>query len=152
MIENKKTSDLLEILNNTDSEEGLKRYVQDTADYAATDFLSYFIALLDENGISKAELVKKTGIERTYLYQLLNGQRTPTRDYLITMCIAAGLKLEQVTRCLELSQEGILYAKNKRDSVLIYAINRGYNVMQTNELLFEMNEELLAPQKKTREE
>ena len=53
---------------------------------------------------------------------------------------------------MELSEEGILYAKNKRDSVLIYAITRGYNVMQTNELLFEMHKELLAPQKKTKEE
>ncbi len=139
----KKTDDLLKILNRAETDEALASYMTETSDYKGVSFVDYFNALLEKEGISKAALVTRTGIERTYLYQLLNGTRQPSRDYAIAMCIAAGLNLEQTTRCLELLSEGILYAKNARDAIIIYAINREHSVDKTNELLFDMGEEPL---------
>ncbi len=139
----KKTDDLLKILNRAETDEALARYMTETSDYKGVSFVDYFNSLLEKEGISKAALVTRTGIERTYLYQLLNGTRQPSRDYAIAMCIAAGLSLEQTTRCLELLSEGILYAKNARDAIIIYAINREHSVDKTNELLFDMGEEPL---------
>ena len=139
----KKTVDLLEILNQAKNSEGLKKYLDDTTEYANLDFQTYFNTLLEQKHISKSEMVELSGIERTYLYHILNGTRTPGRDNAIRLCIGAGLSLEETMRCLELLSVGILYAKNKRDSIIIYSINRGNNIIETNDLLYEMNEKPL---------
>ena len=139
----KKTVELLEILNQAKNSEGLKKYLDDTTEYANLDFQTYFNTLLEQKHISKSEMVELSGIERTYLYHILSGSRTPGRDNAIRLCIGAGLSLEETMRCLELLSVGILYAKNKRDSIIIYSINRGNNIIETNDLLYEMNEKPL---------
>ena len=139
----KKTVELLEILNQAKNSEGLKKYLNDTTEYANLDFQTYFNTLLEQKHISKSDMVKLSGIERTYLYHILSGVRTPGRDNAIRLCIGAGLSLEETMRCLELLSVGILYAKNKRDSIIIYSINRGSNIDETNDLLYEMNEKPL---------
>ena len=40
--------------------------------------------------------------------------------------------------------EGQLYPKKRRDSILIFSLNKRLSVLQTNELLLEMKEELLS--------
>lgn len=136
----KRTVELLEILNQAENSEGLKKYLEDTADYSNTDFHTYFNNLLEKKQISKSDMVQRSGIERTYLYHILNGSRTPGRDNTLRLCIGAGLSLEETMRCLELLSIGILYAKNKRDSIIIYSINRKFSVDETNSLLYEMGE------------
>lgn len=54
-----------------------------------------------------------------------------------------GLNLEETQRALSIAKEGKLYSKDKRDSILIYSINKKQTVLDTNNLLFEMGEELL---------
>ena len=139
----KKTDDLLAILKHAENEGDLKRYLRDTEDFTGLSFQTYFNRLLKASGISKASLVKRSGIERTYLYQLLNGTRSPGRDHLLRMCIGTGLTLEETTRCMEQLALGVLYAKNPRDAILICAINRGYTVDETNALLYDMKEATL---------
>ncbi|MBQ7706258.1 MAG: helix-turn-helix transcriptional regulator [Lachnospiraceae bacterium] len=139
----KKTVELLEILNQAENSEGLKRYLYDTSDYSNVSFNTYFNELLDKKQISKSDMVQRSGIERTYLYHILNGSRTPGRDNALRLCIGAGLKLEETMRCLKLLSLGILYAKNKRDSIIIYSINRNFSIDETNSLLYEMGEKPL---------
>lgn len=136
----KRTVELLEILNQAENSEGLKKYLDDTTDYANLDFQTYFNELLEKKQLSKSDMVQRSGIERTYLYHILNGSRTPGRDNTLRLCIGAGLSLEETMRCLELLSIGILYAKNKRDSIIIYSINRKFSVDETNSLLYEMGE------------
>ena len=143
MSTQKKTADLLSILKDAETQGDLQRYIEDTAAYA-TDYVTYINELTHSRGIEKTDLIAATGIERTYLYQCLNGTRNPGRDYAIAICLAAKCTLEETTRCLELLSAGILYAKNKRDAILIYAINRSMSVNQTNELLFQMKEATLV--------
>ncbi len=140
----KKTDDLLLIIKQAENEGDLKRYISDTTEYAGRSFTEYFEALLEERNISKADMVKRSGIERTYTYQLLNGTRVPGRDNLLRLCIGAQLTLEETTRCLEMLSLGILYAKNARDAVIIYAICRGMSVEETNALLYDMKKATLA--------
>ena len=143
MSKEKKTDDLLTILQDARTQGDLKRYIEDTAQYA-TDYVTYINELIRSRGIEKTDLIAATGIERTYLYQCLNGTRKPGRDYAVAICLAARCTLEETTRCLELLSAGILYAKNTRDAILIYAVNRSMSVNQTNELLFQMKEATLV--------
>jgi hypothetical protein len=38
---------------------------------------------------------------------------------------------------------GILYPKNKRDAIIMFAVNKGIGIMDTNELLYGMGADIL---------
>ena len=139
----KKTIELLDILNQAENSEGLKKFLNETANYKSLNFTDYFNELLSKKGINKSDMVSRSGIERTYLYHILSGGRLPGRDNALRLCIGAGLNLEETMRCLELLSVGILYAKNKRDSIIIYSINRSFSVDEANSLLYEHDEQPL---------
>jgi len=51
-----------------------------------------------------------------------------------------GLDLTDTQRALNCAATGQLYPKNKRDSVLLFAIRKNLSVMETNDLLYDMEE------------
>ena len=73
----------------------------------------------------------------------MDGTRSPGRDKILLLCLAARLPLNKVQRSLEISGQAILYARNKRDSAVIFAINEKLTVPEVNELLFQLGEPLL---------
>lgn len=68
--------------------------------------------LLDKNQLSRAEVIRRSMLDRTYAYQITGGTRLPGRD-------------------------------KSRDAVLIYCIEHHYDVLYTNEMLEDAEEELL---------
>lgn len=91
-----------------------------------------------------SELIQKSGLERSYYYQVMKGSRSPSRDKVLRLCIAAGLDLRETTRALELSGNATLYPKNRRDIILTVAINQSASVDDTNLLLFKYGEDPLS--------
>ena len=76
-------------------------------------------------------------------YLLLDGRRSPSRDKVISLCLALKLELPETQRALTLTKNGQLYSKSKRDSILIFALGKKLSVIDTNVLLEEMNEPVL---------
>ena len=72
-----------------------------------------------------------------------SGERTPSRDKVIALCLAMGLTPEEAHSLLCHTGFSDIYPKNRRDSVLIFALERKLTVLETNELLYELGEELL---------
>ena len=72
-----------------------------------------------------------------------DGRRSPSRDKVISLCLALKLELPETQRALTLTKNGQLYSKNKRDSILIFAFGKKLSVIDTNVLLEEMNEPVL---------
>ena len=87
---------------------------------------------------------KKTGDvydalrDSNYIYPILNGKQRPKRDRAIALCLAVGMTDKECIRCLERSNLGILYAKNKRDSVIIYAFRNKMSVNDLNAKLIDL--------------
>ena len=138
-----KTSDLLDKLTSTDTPEGLNRYLEEIRDKYPGDLSSYIKAILTEKGMSIADLQKKSCIDRTYIYQIMDGSKHPGRDKIIAIAIACEMTLPECQRALEIAREGILYAKSRRDSLIIYSINKKMNIMELNVLLEEYGLPLL---------
>ena len=138
-----KTSDLLDKLTSTDTPEGLDRYLEEIRDKYPGDLSSYIKAILAEKGMSTADLQKKSCIDRTYIYQIMDGSKHPGRDKIIAIAIACEMTLPECQRALEIAREGILYAKSRRDSLIIYSINKKMNIMELNVLLEEYGLPLL---------
>ena len=90
--------------------------------------------------MDRGELIRNSGLERSYFYQVMKGTRSPGRDKVLRLCLAAGLNLRQTTRALELSGNAALYARNRRDIILTVAVNQMADVDDTNLLLFKYGE------------
>lgn len=141
----KTTQELLNILNSIDQEKELTAYIDEIDEHpSAGSFYEYFLSLPEVASQKKTELLKKSDMDRGYFYMLLRGDRNPGRDNAITLCLAAGLDLAQVQRALEITNLGILYSKNRRDAILIFCINQGLSVIDTNELLDRFGEKTLS--------
>lgn len=135
-----KTTDLENTLNKVKDKDSLNAYLKDIDNELPASFYEYFNSL---NKIPKNELIKKSGIERTYAYHILDGSKDPGRDKILRLCISASLSIEETNRCLKLAKESILYPKNQRDVLIQYAINKHFSVIETNLLLDEHDEEEL---------
>ncbi len=116
-------------------DEQLSLYLEDRNDRSYEGFSDFFCECLDNLGISTADFVRKCRIERTYVYQILKGMRNPGREKIIIMCIAAGLSFTMTQKALVIAKAGILYYRDDRDAVIIYAVNHGLDLVDTNALL-----------------
>ena len=139
----KKTSDIDKLLDGISSISQLEDYLCSPTFTEFNSIGEYLEFLLNEKGLEKAQVIKDSDIQRNYGYQLFSGVKTPGRNKLLALSIAMGLSLEETQRGLSIAKEGKLYSKNKRDSIIIYSINKKQTVLETNNLLFEMGEELL---------
>lgn len=114
----KTTKELLDELNSIDTVASLDAFTQNTSKYNSDiSFSMYIYHHLEESGLTPAELIEKTHIQRNYAYQILNGTKKPGRDKVIAICLALSLSLDETQRALTLAAESVLYPKNKRDSI-----------------------------------
>lgn len=140
----KTTTELLHILSSVRTPAELQEYTNAlTKEHISCSFSEYISQKLHEKNISAAQLIRASQIQRNYGYQILNGTRMPSRDKVLSLCLALSLDLTETQRALTCSQNGMLYSKNKRDSILIFSIKKNLSVMETNDLLAEMHENTL---------
>ncbi len=140
----KKTGELENILGRARNRKSLDEYLEkEKPESGEGGFTDYFLSLDEVRKYPKAELVRKSGIDRTYCYQILSGRKKPGRDKVLALCLAAGLSLEETQRGLKKAGEAPLYAKNRRDAILLFAVNNHLDVLKTEELLDEYGEKLL---------
>lgn len=138
------TDQLMKRLCAVTSIDAFEQYTDDTAHYQRPlSFTDYIEQKRKSANISPAKLIADAQIQRNYGYQLLNGTKKAGRNKVLAFCIALSLPLDEVQRALTIAKEGVLYAKDQRDAILIFCINQKLSVLETNALLYEKEEELL---------
>lgn len=142
MKQKKSTDELRNILKNESNYE--RFYSQNSENFSDMTFQEIFQQILKENGITQAEAVKRSQLDK-YAYQILDGKKKkPDRDKVIMLCIGAGADEEQ-TRILLLKKHlAPLYAKDERDAVILFGVYHRLSVMDIDVLLSERNLTLLA--------
>lgn len=143
-LEPKSTEELQNLLANTHSSKELSKYLkQYTLPDSEMSFHQAFQALLNKYGLEKSEVIRRSNLDRTYAYQILNGKKIPGRDKVLALSIAAGLSEKEVRRLLEYAGSGILYPRSSRDSVILFGIRKHLGLMDVNEMLMEMGEKII---------
>ncbi len=139
------TKKLEEVLLNLDKQDDLEEYLNDEEAVNKYKSISeYFNKEIEKSGYSVAEIIKNSGIERTYAYQILNGTRNnPGKDKIIRLCLGAKLGVKETIRALEIAGSGTLYARDKRDVIILFSINNKCTVEDTNILLDQFACEIL---------
>lgn len=137
-----KTEDLLSVLKNdgVTYEDYLFNHGESFIDCDSTAFWE---RLLSERKMKKTDIINKADIGYTYFYDVIKGKKTPSRDLLIKLILAFKASVDDCQEVLRIYEWAALYPKIKRDSIIIFAINHGYGLNQTEELLRAYNEKTL---------
>lgn len=137
----KSTEELNSILKNN---KDLKSFMlQNEAEFIEDSFSEYLSKLMAEKGIEKSKLILYAQLDKNYGYEIFRGKKLPSRDYVIRIGIALKLSLVELNRLLRIAGKSELYPRNKRDSIIIYAINNQKSLEDCYYLLENMNEENL---------
>lgn len=142
-MKEKQTQELLNVLKDTSSIaslEAIMEYKEDS--FMDMTFAEYFQSITPST-TDRAEYIKKANMHRTYGYQILNGQKMPGRDKVLALCLAAEINLDETQHCLRYANQPQLYARNRRDAIIIYAINNKLSVQDTNSILLDFQEQTL---------
>ena len=105
----------------------------------------YLTFLLDAKGLKRSEVVRDAGINSTYGYQIFTGQRpNVSRDNLLKLAFAMGLSRVEANRLLRAGGASELYAKNRRDAIITFALNNGYSLQRADEELYRFHEDTIG--------
>ena len=99
--------------------------------------------LLRERRMTKAEFSKRACVNESYLYEILTGRKRPSRDRMLCLCFGLGLSLEESQEILRRCGYEKLFPKRKRDALLCRCLENGWDVLRTNEALFDENMQTL---------
>lgn len=132
-MELKKTEELNhEIKAASDIEDYLKK---NKRHLLADSLPEHLNALLSRKRISRADVVRGSLLDRAYVYQIFAGQKAPSRDKLIAIAFGLRLTDAEAQKMLKLSGNRELYARDKRDAVILFALQKKKTIIETNELL-----------------
>ena len=101
-------------------------------------------ALCGERGLTRSEVIRRAGIERTYGHQLFNGIRKPSRDKALQLAIGLNLSVEETQTLLKRMGFSALYPRIPRDAAILFAIRHSLGFVKTQDLLSSSNLTILG--------
>jgi len=134
----KSTEELIKLLENIDIEEFKKEEA-----FRSIDFPAYLNEVLSQHNLQPKDVIVKLNMERSYTYQILNGRRNPTRNFLIRIAFLCKLSVDDTQKLLSAGNRPILYPRNRFDAAVLYCIQHELSEEELNELLDDIGEEAL---------
>lgn len=123
-----------EIKTATDIED----YLTENREHLLKNSLSEHLhMLLSEKSLTRADVIRGSLLGRAYVYRIFAGEKLPSRDKLIALAFGLQLSDEETQKMLKLSGNRELYARDGRDALLLFALQRGMSIMDTNGLLLD---------------
>lgn len=111
-------------------------------DIPLKEYLDY---LLYEKGLRVADVVRESGLSKSYVHQIFNGEKKPSREKLLPITFGLHLDETETQRVLRLGGCNELSARIKRDAIILYCINKGYDIHKTDEELHDRGFPTVSP-------
>lgn len=135
------TTKLIDAIQNTMNIDRLiNRYDYKQLSLSFTDFLEQ---KLNEYRMKKSDVIRYSGLTRSYAYEVFAGFKKPSRDKVMLIALAIKLSYADTQKLLLLAGHNPLHPKTRRDAILIHTVSKGINCVETNLLLEALNEPLL---------
>ena len=131
----KQTDELLKELGNTSD---INQYLSTNRDeLIEQNVAKYLNELLEEkNNLTKRKIAKSTSLSESYVYEIFRGEKcNPSRNKLLQIAFAMNLDLDSTQKLLKIANVGILYPRIKRDSIIIFALNKKLDFFECEDLL-----------------
>ncbi len=137
----KSTEELLKLMKESDN-------IGDYLDASAGDMIEMRLPevladLIEKSGRKPAEVFRRGAIEKSYGYAILSGKRSPERDKLIALMFGLALEPDEAQKVLRSTGYPPLYPKITRDAVILFCMEKGMELSDCNEVLFDMGLKLL---------
>lgn len=130
------TDELLEELLAAPSAESFTKHHR----FSDRDLPAYLQQLLLEHGLDRADVIRDSFLNYTFAYQIFTGARKASRDKLLQIAFAMRLGYTEANRLLEVACVNGLYCKNRRDAIIIFCLDHGCTLQETNEELYRFGE------------
>ena len=111
------------------------------AEFARPELSSTLSRLLEERGWRAADAIRACYLERSYGYQMFNGTRPPTRNFLLRLALALELGAEETQRLPRPAGRAGLYPPRRYGAGVLYGLTHRLSLEETDELLLSLGEE-----------
>lgn len=140
MFEERLTEDLLARLRAAASP---REYLD--ADVTVDRTLSSYLGdLLAAKNVKRSAVIRASGVHPTVAYDIFSGKcARPGRDKLIMIAFGLGCTLAETQRILRLAGVSELWAKIRRDAVIIWCIDHGMTRTMCDDELWSFGEKTL---------
>lgn len=138
-MEYKRTDDLLEQLKlqNISYED----YLSGNEDsFVVKDLTAFWKKTIKKSKMAKIDIINGADMGYTYFYNIIGGKSIPARDTIVKIYISMGLDIDDCQTALKLYNWAYLYPKNKRDSILIYALTHKLSLYEVEDMLVSQGE------------
>ena len=110
-------------------------YERNDSDFVEGSLCAYLKKEIADKGVTKAMLIELTGINRRFFFDILSCKRHPRRRYVIRFFLALQTPFGRAQRILRACGYAVLFARDRRDAVIIRSIARNHSVDECNEIL-----------------
>ena len=132
----KKTTDKL--INEIRRAGTIDKYLEGNGDeFIDKDIARSLNRIIDSKCLKKSDVIKKTGLNEIYAYQILSGKKAPSRNKMIAFCFGMRLDVTEAQALLKRTKYPPLYRRDPRDSIIIFCIENKKNIIQCNTLLYD---------------
>lgn len=136
----KKSTDELEHILGQTSTTNIEEYLAENAEsmlVTEKPFSAYMHEMIRKYGKTQQEVFLQADLPERFGYKIISEEKhTKQRDFIIRLCYAAGMNLEETQKALTLYGMAPLYARIPRDAVLMIAFNQHKgNILDVNALL-----------------
>ncbi len=137
------TDELLDQLIASATPEAYLAQAAAQGDLDDRDFAAYLGDLLSATGLTRADVIRASGLNPTFTYQVFAGQRHVSRD--TALMLAFGLRCDVPAAQHLLIHAGVapLYSRVRRDAVILYCLAHGRTRAECDDELFAHGEEVL---------
>jgi hypothetical protein len=135
------TDDLMKQLNQSCD---IRKYIENEEVSLQTLCISdYLNLIIEQQNISRARIIEKAGIDRVYGYEILRGKKIPGRDTLLRFLISLKIEINDIQYILKNTEYPILYPKNMRDAIIIYGIQKSFDLDRLNAMLYDLGQKTI---------
>ena len=97
------------------------------------DFSEYIHHLFKKYHLKEADIIRKSGLERTYAYKIIRGEKGKNaKDKIYRLALAMNLTQKETNHLLSLNNAGDLYPHNARDLILLNGLLKKQTVEEVN--------------------
>ncbi|OXS74189.1 hypothetical protein [Domibacillus enclensis] len=121
----------------------LREYENEFIDRKASHLLHDFI---QEKKLKNVEVIERSNVTKDYFYAIYSGKRMPGRDKTLQLAFGMSLSLKETNLFLKTAGHNELYARNKRDLIIMVCLKDCKTLSETDYILYEIGFDPLTPE------
>lgn len=136
--------DTAELMNEIKSTKNILDYMERNQEEMHLNTLAECLnEWLPKKDCQVSDVVKKSNLNKSYVYQIFRGKKFPSRDKVIALAFGLELNADETQKLLKQAGYRELYPRDRRDALLLFAINQKMNIIDANEVLYNHEIEVL---------